>query len=341
MNKTEFNKIKQKLDSSKNILITGHMRPDGDAVGASMGLYLFFKKSYENVFVMVPDALPDSLNWTPNSKSFIIFDRPKSGAIKTIKKADIIFSLDYNSLSRVGDMGKYIADSDALKVLIDHHPQPQKEKFDILDSDITVSSTSELIYNFLELFGTPELIDKDIASLLYLGIMTDTGSFSFSCDKPETFIVAANLIKHGADSREIHSRVYDSNTENRLRLIGYSIYEKLEVMDEYSTAIMSLTKGEFKKFKSKDGDTEGLVNYGLSIKNINLAVLFTEKNGEIRISMRSKSGFSVNSFAREYFNGGGHERAAGGRSLLSMSETIKKFKSLLPLYSGELNSINE
>jgi len=335
---SDFNSIKQKLNKVKNILITSHTRPDGDAIGSSLGLYNFLIKNYENVFVMVPNTFPTFLRWMVNSDKIIIFDEQKIEAIEVINKADVIFSLDYNSFSRIDDMGDYVSKQDAYKVLIDHHPQPEADAFDVVYSDVTASSTSELMYNYIRLFNNSEQIDKEIAECLYVGIMTDTGSFSFSCDKAETFLVAAELVKKGVNTREIHNRVYDSNTESRLRLIGYSLYKKMEIIPEFSTAIISLKQKELYDFGYKDGDTEGLVNYGLSVNGINFAVLLTEKKGVIRMSMRSKSGFSVNNFARSYFNGGGHERAAGGRSDLSMEDTILKLKELLHMYSSELNS---
>jgi len=328
--------IKDNLDKSKRILITTHYNPDGDAIGSSLALYLYFKSKGYNVNVLIPNDIPEFLQWMPGLKEAIIYYHHPSQGNRLLSEADIIFCLDYNSISRVNLFKDQLANSKGLKIIIDHHPEPENE-FDYVLSVINVSSTAELIYDLIVAMGDNESITAEIGMNLYVGMMTDTGSYSYASNYPHTFEAVADLIKKGVDTEKVHRLVYDTYSENRMRLLGYCLSEKLVVMDEFSTAYIWLTKEDLDKFSFRPGDTEGVVNYALSIKNISFAALFTEKKTCIRISFRSKANFSVNDFARKHYKGGGHLNAAGGDSYSNMQDTLKEFRALLPQYKEQLN----
>lgn len=337
----KINTLRNILTKDQKIIITSHMRPDGDSVGSSIGLQLFLKNYGIPSTVLLPDPYPEYLGWMEGIKDALIYQADQSGSRALIAEADIIFSLDYNDYSRTDRMGKYLKDSSGYKILIDHHPNPILEDFDLHFSYPDYSSTSEIVTKLIQEMELEVHICKHAAESLFTGIVTDTGSFKFVSSHMETMTIAALLMKKGVEPHEINRRVFDTNSESRLRLMGFSLSERLHVIPEYATAYIYLTSEDLKRYNYKDGDTEGLVNYGLSIKGINLAVLFTEKKGQVRLSLRSKTGFSVNQFARKHFTGGGHERAAGASSDLSMEDTIEKFKSLLPTYAKELQSIQQ
>ncbi|MCD4746192.1 MAG: bifunctional oligoribonuclease/PAP phosphatase NrnA [Bacteroidales bacterium] len=329
--------IKELLNTSKNIVITTHKNPDGDAIGSSLAMYLFLTKKGHNADIIVPDKYPSYLKWMPaNDKILVYNDKPKK-CNTLIERADVIFCLDYNSIPRVDQVAEPLKKSKGIKILIDHHVLPESNSFNHIISTVNTSSTAELIYELFVDLGEKHLIDKEIAECIYVGIITDTGSFSFACNNEKTYLVTAELIKAGIKCDNIHTLVYDTFSENSLRLLGYCLTERLKVFKEFSTAYIYLTKEDLKKFKYKIGDTENVVNYGLSIKGIKFAVFFTERKDRIRISLRSKGDFSVNEFAQKHFEGGGHKNASGGNSYISLTDTLKKFEDLLPEYSEQLN----
>ena len=334
-------KIKDRILQSSSIVIVTHTNPDGDAIGSSLGLYHFLLtfKPHTNIKVVVPNEFPSFLKWMPGIDDILIFESNKEAGLKVIADADLCFCLDFNSLKRTDKLSPHLETSNAFKVLVDHHPQPENN-FDLMLSNIEVSSTSELIYNIINALSGDGAHSKEIASCLYVGIMTDTGSFSYSCRRPETFLVAAELIRQGIDSELIHRNIYDTYSENRMRLLGYCLSERLTVLKELHTAYIYLTADDLKHFDHQNGDTEGVVNYALSIEGIVLAVLFTEKDDKIRISMRSKGEFSVNDLARKYFQGGGHKNASGGDSYISMKDTLILFETILKDYKNELTQTN-
>jgi phosphoesterase RecJ-like protein len=333
-------KIKDRILQSSSIVIVTHTNPDGDAIGSSLGLYHFLLsfKPDAKIKVVVPNDFPSFLKWMPAVDDILIFKSDKMAGVKVIEEADLCFCLDFNSLKRTDELMPYLEASHAFKILIDHHPQPEND-FDLMISSIESSSTSELIYNMIHDLSINVISSKEIASCLFVGIMTDTGSFSYSCRRPETYLVVAELIRMGIDPELIHRKIYDTYSENRMRLLGYCLSERLTVLKEFRTAYIFLTIEDLKHFDHQDGDTEGVVNYALSIEGIVLAALFTEKEGRIRISMRSKGEFSVNDLARKYFQGGGHKNASGGDSYVSMHDTLTLFETILKDYKNEL--INE
>ncbi len=336
MDPVNFPALKAQLSKSLNIIITSHYNPDGDAVGSVMALYHVLKNSHA-AQVILPNNFPSFLDWISDSDRIIYFENDSQKAVSLLADADLIFCLDFNAPGRVGDLEQPLRNAKAPKILIDHHPNPESEAFDLAYHDVTASSTAELVYQFLTKAGYGDLITTAAAESLYAGIVTDTGSFSFSCNNPETYNIIADLIKKGVNAEVLHRLIYDNFSAERMKLLGYALYEKMEVLPELHAALISLQMSELREFKFRQGDTEGIVNYPLSIKGINLSVLLTERKDRIRLSFRSKGNFPANDIARNHFAGGGHRNAAGGDSFVSMEETLKKIKEILPLYRSELD----
>lgn len=331
-----FKELQSFLETPKNIVIIGHRNPDGDAMGSTLGLGHYLSKKGHIVQVLVPNDGPEFLHWLPGYENIYRFDKQNTQAQRSIRNSEIIFLLDFNTLSRVGDdMANTLKEYKNDFALIDHHQQP--DDFAYVYSDTGMCSTSEMVYHFIEMMGDVDLIDKNIGTCLYTGIMTDTGSFRFRSTTSTTHRVIADLIDKGAQNDKIHSNVYDSNSYGRLQLLGQAL-KNLTSLEEYKTAYITLSDKEKKENNFIKGDTEGVVNYALSLSGIVLAAIFIEdkEQGIIKISFRSKGSFSVNKFARNHFNGGGHDNAAGGRSELSLEETVTKFVSLLSDYKTEL-----
>jgi phosphoesterase RecJ-like protein len=338
LNIVELQPIKELLLKSKNILIISHSNPDGDAIGSALALgNYFFKKSF-NVMVAMPDDFPDYLAWINNASDIKIYSHNKKEIDDFVNLSDIIFCVDFNSLNRLKSMEETVKNSKAKRILIDHHINPEVSQFNFCITTLEVSSTSEMVYDFITSIYDADSVDIDIATSIYVGIMTDTGSFSYSCNYKKTFEIVAKLIDKGINPEIIHRKVYDTFSESRLRLLGYSLSEKLVVLSEYSTAYIWLDKNELDNYNYKVGDTEGLVNYALAIDNIKFAALFTERDNTIRISFRSKGDFNVNDYARMYFNGGGHKNASGATSFFTMQQTIELFLKSLKKYKNILNS---
>lgn len=342
MNKKDITNIKELLSTQKKIVIVSHRNPDGDAYGSSLAMYHFLKKLNHKVNVVSPNDCPDFLKWMPGQDKIIIFENEVSKGTQLLNDADIIFTLDFNALHRVGNaMQKVLENVSATYILIDHHQEPDNfAKY--MYSDVSICSTSQMIYHFFEKMDVLDSIDKNIATCLYTGIVTDTGSFKYQSTTSTTHRVVANLIDKNIDHAKIHNRLYDTNSVNRLQLLGKAL-RNLKVVQQYNTAYISLSQREMNMYNYKKGDTEGFVNYGLSIKGVVFAAIFIEdqKQSIIKMSFRSKGDFSVNEFARKHFNGGGHINAAGGRSELSLKDTITKFLEIIPNYVTELQNSYE
>ncbi len=329
--------LKALLSEPKKVVITTHPKPDADALGSSLALFLYLKKKNHVVHVIVPTDYPSFLNWMHEQKSVSVFDNQKSKSI--IENADFVFCLDFSSLSRINDdgLGDMIAKSSAQKVLIDHHLEPENfATYELWDS--SASSTAELIYDFICLMGEKSLIDVPIGECIYAGIMTDTGSFRFRSTTAKVHLAIAELLTIGVDNAKIHRLIYDNNSESKLRFLGYSLQEKLKVLHDFKVAYFTINSNELNRFNSQNGDTEGLVNYALSLQNIEMAVIMIEREGLVKLSFRSSGDFSVNSFARKHFSGGGHKNAAGGKSELNLKETENKFLEILQHYKQDLNN---
>jgi len=335
---TDFPAISEKLSQPLQILITTHTNPDGDAIGSSLALAFYLKKKNHRVHVMAPDPFPDFLAWMPGHEDILFFSRDQEKCISVIQQADMIIAADYNNFGRLNDAAPLVRQSKAVKVLIDHHLNASDE-FDYKISISRISSTSELVYNFVEAMGDVHLLDKNIAECIYTGIITDTGSLSYACNYVKTYLIIAELFRLGIDGEHLHRLIYDTYSESRLRLLGYSISDQLIVMPEFNTAFITLSASDLQRFNHQIGDTEGVVNYALSIKDINLAALFMERDGLVKVSFRSKGNFSVDTLAREHFNGGGHRNAAGANCDTTLEDTILKFRKILPLYQSKLKSV--
>lgn len=342
MTNQEFTAVKDLLTTPKKIVLVPHKNADGDAMGSALGMYHFLKDKNHSVSVISPNNYPDFLKWLPGSEAVIQFDYQNRQAKKKIDAADIIFLLDFNELGRVGDaMQKTLEQYKGIFVMIDHHQQPS-DVAQYLFSDTAICATAQMVYHFFEKINEVKAITPDIATCLYTGILTDTGSFRFPSTTPTTHRIAADLIEKGAHNAHIYNNIYDVNSYGRLQLLGQAL-QNLRIDTAHKTAYITLTEEEKAANDFHKGDTEGVVNYALSIKGIVFGVIFIEDKEQkiIKISFRSKGTFSVNQFARNHFEGGGHDNAAGGRSEATMEETIKRFVSLLPQYKESLNNSYE
>lgn len=314
------------LTQESKIVILTHYNPDGDAIGSSLGLKHYLKAKGIHAEVIVPNDFPKFLKWMPESKKVIIAEYKRKLASDMIAGADVIFCLDFNSPSRIGLLGDWLVKAQGKKILIDHHQQP--EQFDFVYSDTVIPATSQMIYHFIEAMEDEKLVNQDMAECLYTGIMTDTGGFRFRSTSATTHRIIANLIENGADPAMITSNTWDTNTVSRLHLLAL-VLGRIEVVNDGTVAVLSLTRNELKELGFQKGDTEGFVNYGLSIGGVKMSAFFMEDLYEdfVKISFRSKDDVDVNQFSRKYFNGGGHINAAGGKSLESLSGTIETFKN--------------
>ena len=338
METRQLSALKKTLETPQKVVIVPHKNPDGDAIGSSLALAHFLESHDHETTVIVPNDYPSFLKWLPGTESIRIYEKELESCEHIINNATLFFALDYNALHRTGDMETVLAECNAEKVLIDHHRLPE-DFAEYVYSDDTMSSTCEMIYHFLDMLGAEAAITPAIATCIYVGIMTDTGSFRFPSTTSTTHRVVANLIDKGAVSAEIHNQVYDTNSINKLHLLGRAL-NNLVVLEEFNTAYITLTQADLDEFDFKKGDTEGVVNYALSVDGIKLAVIFIENKAEsiIKMSLRSKGTFDVNLMARNHFNGGGHINAAGGRSHFSLKNTVDNFISILATYKDDLKS---
>ncbi|MGB4775156.1 MAG: bifunctional oligoribonuclease/PAP phosphatase NrnA [Daejeonella sp.] len=328
----ELTELKEILAQPKHIVITTHHKPDGDAMGSSLGLYNYLVQKGHQVRVITPSDYPSFLQWLPNNPEVIIYTEHEKEAQQLIADADLIFCLDFNSLSRINEMGNFVRDSKAIKVMIDHHLEP--EGFDDYRHwTINACATAQLVYDLIvNVFAERQFINKDVATCLYTGIMTDSGSFRFPTTTSQVHHIVADLIDLGAENSKIHQQVYDNFSENRLRFLGHCLLNKMEIFTEYNSALITINQEELKQYQITTGDTEGIVNYALSINGIRLAALIIERPDKVKISLRSTGDFPANEICKKYFNGGGHRNAAGGFSDDKIEATVAKFKLILPEY---------
>ncbi|TDQ12927.1 phosphoesterase RecJ-like protein [Algoriphagus boseongensis] len=329
--------FEKELSSPKKIFITTHVKPDADALGSSLGLANYLIKKGHEVTVVTPTDYPSFLNWMKGNEFVLDFSKQvdRDLAVKKLNEAEMIFCLDFSVLNRVNELGEMIRKSDAFVVNIDHHQDPEDfAKFKFWSTQ--AAATCELVYELIVKLGDKNLIDKDIAECLYAGIMTDTGGFRHPNTTKNVHLVVAELIDLGADVSQIANWIYDSNSVNRLKFIGFAITRRLVVREDIHTAYFVISKKDLKKYQSQTGDTEGLVNYALSLDGIKLAALFSEREDGIKISFRSSTEVAINKFAASYFNGGGHKNAAGGKSTQSLKETVEYFEKLVEESQEEL-----
>jgi bifunctional oligoribonuclease and PAP phosphatase NrnA len=324
------------LNTPLNFVITMHQKPDGDAMGSTLGLYHFLLKLGHTATVISPTNWASFLDWMPGANKVVDFDKNKDSSKQLIANADYVFCLDFNILHRTKNMEEVLKTTAAKNILIDHHEQPEQTQFAYGISIPAKSSTCEMVFDFIVNSGHENLIDENIAPCLYVGVMTDTGSFRFPATTPNVHLMVARLLQTGIKHTEIHSNIYDNFLESRLRFIGYVLSNKLEVFYEYNTAVINVTSQELKRFNITTGDTEGLVNYPLSIQGIRMAAIVIDRDEERKWSFRSKGNFDVNTFARKYFSGGGHFNAAGGSSKKSIPETLQDFYKAIEENKQEL-----
>lgn len=326
------------LQQPKNVVITTHQKPDGDAMGSSLGLYHFLKALGHSVTVISPTNWASFLNWMPGVENAINFEESDNKGAQIINEAQLIFCLDFNTLNRIKKLEPLIANSTAIRVLIDHHQQPQVEMFSYGESNVAKSSTCEMVYDFIIASPFANLLNTDIATCLYTGVVTDTGSFRFSSTTAQVHKMVAHLFEYNINHSQIHDNLFDNFSESRLRFIGNALLNRMEIFYEYNTAVMCIPKSDIKRYEIKTGDTEGLVNYLQTITGIRLAAIVIDREEERKWSFRSKNNFDVNEFARKHFEGGGHKMAAGGRSSDSLDKTYQHFLTVIKQYETELNS---
>lgn len=314
------------LDTPRKVVITTHQKPDPDAMGSSLGLYHFLVALGHEVTVISPTNWAAWLNWMAGADKVIDFELSPDKAVNALNAADWLFCLDFNIFTRTKNLSPKLYEFKGIKILIDHHQQPDTPNFDYGVSNTGKSSTCEMVYDFIMESEHRDKLDNNIAECLYAGVMADTGSFRFSTTTASVHHMIAFLKEKGLNHAKVHENIYDNFLENRLRFIGHILMNRMEVFYEYNTAIIAISKRDLLRFQIKTGDTEGLVNYPLSIQGIKLAALVIDRDEERKWSFRSKGGFDTNTFARKYFNGGGHYNASGGRSNDSLEKTVEHFK---------------
>ncbi len=328
--------LKALLSSPKRVTIISHRNPDGDAMGSSLGLQKYLDALNHDTHVILPSEFPDFVDWMEGADDILIYDNDAETVEEVLKKSEIIFCLDFNALSRIDEVGKIVETlTETPKVLIDHHINPEPFA-DYTLSDISASSTCELVYDFIQLLEDSERLDARIGTDLFVGILTDTGSFKYSTSA-KLYRIAAHLVELGVDDYGLQDRLFNSMTEKQLRLLSYCLSNRsMRIYDEFATGIIVLSQNDYKKFDIQRGDTEGIVNYILKIKHIRFAALITEQPSIVKLSLRSTGDFSVQEIAKKYFRGGGHKNASGGISYQSLWGTVDKFKSILPKYKSKL-----
>jgi len=329
--------LRQLLSIPKSIVITSHRNPDGDAIGSSLAMYFYLNQLGHTVRMVIPSEYPEFLEWMPAIDDIIVYDLQQDRSRELMQNADIVFCLDFNSLDRIDKLGEILhTDSKAKVVMIDHHLDPEPFA-DFVLSEPSASSTCELVYDFLLMLGEKDKIDVKLAESIMTGILTDTGSFKYGTS-PKLFRTAADLIELGVDDYKLQDLIFNSSKEKNLRLLGHCLNNRMEILEEYNTGIIVLTKHDYANFSISRGDTEGIVNYLLKIRNVKMAAFIMEQPTIVKISLRSKGDFSVQEIAQKYFRGGGHKNASGGASFKGLRSTVRQLKEILPLYKDKLNA---
>lgn len=324
------------LATPKNIVLTSHRNPDGDAIGSTLALYHFFTRQGHHVEMIVPSDFPENLSWMAGIDKMLVFDDDPESVNDLFDQKDIVFCLDFNAIDRIDKLGQLFIDKeDLVTVMIDHHLFPEPFP-DYVFSDTTASSTCELVFRFIDMLGQLGQVDEIIGECIMTGILTDTGSFKYSTS-PQLFKIVAQLLEKGVDDYKLQDLIFNSMKEKHLRLLGHCLNRRMEILEEFNTGIIVLTKEDYAKFDIQRGDTEGIVNFLLKIKNIQMAAFIMEQPTIVKISLRSKGDFSVQEIAQKYFRGGGHKNASGGASFIGLRPTVRKFKEILPKYKDKLN----
>lgn len=330
-----IHKAKKIIEDADKFVIVPHIGPDGDAMGASLALWHYLMVLEKEAYVIVPTDFPEFLKWLPGTEKVIIYEQQQSLADKLIEDADVLFALDFNTISRVGNMADAILRTSAIKIMIDHHLYPDNFA-NIIISHPEIASTSELIFRFISRMGDFPKINLACAECIYTGMMTDTGNFSYNSNNPEIYSIISELLKIGIDKDDIYNKVYSAYSADRFQLMGYVLYKKMRIIPEYHTALITLSANELAKFNFEMGDTEGFVNIPLSIKGVEFSVFMRDDEDKIKISFRSQGAFPANKVAQEVFDGGGHLNAAGAESYTTLQVSVKKLLAALPDYKDFL-----
>lgn len=324
------------LSTPRRVAITAHQKPDADAMGSSLALYHFLMQLGHEVTVISPTNWAGWLNWMKGVDSVIDFELNKERVISILKETDWLFCLDFNIFHRTKNLAPLLSEATCTKILIDHHQEPDSANFDYGISSTSKSSTCEMIYDFIVESGNSDKITSAIAECLYAGVMADTGSFRFPSASASVHRMVAILKDKGLQHTTVHENVFDNFLENRMRFIGHVLLNRMDVSYEHNTALIAISKKDLQRYQIRTGDTEGLVNYPLSIQGIKLAALVIDRDEERKWSFRSKGGFDVNAFARKHFEGGGHFNASGGRSSDSLEGTVQHFINVIKEYTSQL-----
>lgn len=331
-----LHELKSLLAIPKDIVLTTHRNPDGDAIGSTLALYHYLNRNGHTVRMVVPSEYPDTFSWMPAIGEMIIYDIDPERSKEVLERADIIFCLDFNALDRIDKVGDLIRPLECRKVMVDHHLYP--EPFvDFMLSDTMASSTCELVFDLLDRLGARDEIDVTIGEALLTGILTDTGSFKYSTSA-KLFRIVGELLDIGVDDYKLQDLIFNSLKEKSLRLLGHCLANRMEILSEYQTGIITLTKEDYAEFDIQRGDTEGIVNYLLKLKDVKMAAFIHEQPTIVKLSLRSKGDFSVQEIAKRHFRGGGHKNASGGYSFQSLKATLRRFKQILPQYKEKLNA---
>jgi phosphoesterase RecJ-like protein len=329
--------VATRIRLSERIVIVAHVSPDGDAIGSSLGLQHYLRSLGKHVTVVVPNAFPDFLKWMPGAKDVMCYHRYKDVADRLIAQADLIFCLDFNVISRIDAVAPVVQNATAKRILVDHHLHP--DAFcDTTISHPEISSTSELVYRLVYQLGHADNLSREAAECIYTGMMTDTGGFTYNSNQPEIYLIIAELVRKGINKDEIYRRTFNTNSEGRLRMMGYVLFDKMQVFPEFHTALICLSREEQARFQCVKGDTEGFVNMPLQMKGISFSVFFREDTEKdmIKVSLRSVGSFPCNQVASEFFGGGGHLNASGGEHYGTMDEAVEIFKKAILKFEDQL-----
>lgn len=335
--KNKIELFAQYIDESMQIVLLSHYNPDGDAIGSMLAMYAFLQEKQKKVSMICPNVIPSFLRWMEGAEQILDYSRKPSKCDARIAEADLIISMDFNSISRLRGFEEKVQTAPARKVLIDHHPDPESFN-DLVFSNTGVSSTAEYLYQVLSLLDPAVSTNSRIATGILTGMMTDTGCFSHNSSEGDTFRVVGELLDTGIDKDEIYDKVYNTYSASRMQLMGHVLKERMVVMPGYHAAYISLSLADQRAYHFKSGDSEGFVNLPLAIEGIRFAALFIEKKGFVKASFRSKGSFDANTFSRMHFYGGGHQRAAGGECKLPLTDCCAKFETLIQQYARELQN---
>lgn len=327
----KIQQVRKLIEKNDKIVILTHMSPDGDAIGSTLGLFHFLNELDKEVSVIIPNEMPDFLKWMDGAKDIVVYEKYTEFAEQLMTEAELIFCLDFNARKRVDCIEPALVKSKAKKVMVDHHPYPE-DFCDVTISYPQICATGELVFRLICRMGQFELINHACAEAIYIAMMTDTGAFTYNSESPEIYTIVAELIKLGVKKDLVYQKIFHTNSADRMKLMGYSLSDKLKIFPQFEMAIISLTRSELKRFNHQPGDTEGFVNIPLSISGIRCSVFFREDEQKIKISFRSKGNFAVNRIASDYFSGGGHTNAAGGEFYGTMAEAVALLEKVMPHY---------